>query len=281
MELRFALCRRQNSRQTPPTPGYSLVRRDRPGGGGGLAFLIRQDVQFSHHDTNQFFPGDPTTEHQGILANLGGHQIACLNIYIPPCTCCPAGFQPDLAPLLDADVLVMGDINAHHPAWFSVSRDDRALARGVSIAEAIDSSPLCLLNEDSPTRLPPSGTPSSPDLTLISGHLALTASWLPSISLNSDHLPILINLVEETQNSLKSQPILHNNYRRADWASYTDFTESAFSALPPPPPVQLAKRLSGISSEMPACASSQEAQSPITPPTSPMQPNASPPSVIA
>ena len=105
------------------------------------AFLIQQDVQFSHLDTNQFFPGDPTTEHQGILANLGGHQIASLNVYIPPCTCCPAGFQPDLAPLLDADVLVMGDFNAHHPAWFSVSRDDRALARGVSIAEAIDSSP--------------------------------------------------------------------------------------------------------------------------------------------
>ena len=84
------------------------------------------------------------------------------------------------------------------------------------------------------TRLPPNVTPSSPDLTLISGHLALTASWLPSISLNSDHLPILINLVEDPQDSLKSQPILHNNYRRADWASYTDFTESAFSALPPP-----------------------------------------------
>ena len=139
----------------PPTPGYTLVRRYRPGGGGGggLAFLIRQDVQFSHLDTNQFFPGDLTTEHQGILANLGGHQITCLNIYVPPCTCCPAGFQPDLAPLLDADygadVLVMGDFKAHHPAWFSVSRDDRALARGVNIAEAIDSSPLCLLNEDS------------------------------------------------------------------------------------------------------------------------------------
>ena len=130
--LGVAVCAVQETKLTaasspPPTPGYTLVRRDSPGGGGegGLAFLIRQDVQFSHLDTNQFFPCDPTTEHQGILANLGGHQIACLNIYIPPCTCCPAGFQPDLAPLIDADygadVLVMGDFNAHHPAWFSVS----------------------------------------------------------------------------------------------------------------------------------------------------------------
>ena len=241
--LGVAVCAVQETKLTaasssPPTPGYPLVCRDHGGGGGGLAFFIRQDIQYSHLDTNQFFPGDPTTEHQGILANLSGHQIACLNIYIPPCTCCPAGFQPDLAPLLyadyGADVLVMGDFNAHHPAWFSVMRDDRALARGVNIAEAIDSSPLCLLNEDSPTRLPPNGTPSSPDLTIISGHLALTASWLPSISLNSDHLLILINLVEDPQDSHKSQPILHNNYRRADWASYTDFTESAFSTLPPP-----------------------------------------------
>ena len=245
--LGVAVCAVQETKLTatssPPSHSRVHPRPPRPPGrwrwGGGLAFLVRQDVQFSHLDTNQFFPGDPTTEHQGILANLGGHQIACLNIYIPPCTCCPAGFQPELAPLLDADygadVLVMGDFNAHHPAWFSVSRDDRALARGVSIAEAIDSSPLCLLNEDSRTRLPPNGTPSSHDLTLISGHLALTASWLPSISLNSDHLPILISLMEDPQDSLKSQPILHNNYRCADWASYTDFTaESAFSVLPPP-----------------------------------------------
>ena len=40
--------------------------------------------------------------------------------------------------------------------------------------------------------------------------------------------------MEDPQDSLKSQPILHNNYRHADWASDTDFTESAFSALPPP-----------------------------------------------
>ena len=164
---------------------------------------------------------------------------------------------------------------------FSIARRP-SLGKGCEHCwQPLESSPLRLLNEDSPTRLPPNGTSSSPDLTLISGHLALTASWLPSISLNSDHLPILTNLVEDPQDCLKSQPILHNNYRRAHWASYTDFTESAFSALPPPPPVQSAKRLSGISSGMPACASSQEAQSPITPPTSPMQPNASLPSVIA
>ena len=117
-------------------------------------------------------------------------------------------------------------ITHKHKCFFQIA------SLGVNITEAIDSSPLCLLNENSPTRLPPNGTPSSPDLSLISGHLALTASWLPSISLNSDHLPI--NLVEDPQDSLKSQPILHNNYGRADWASYTDFTESAFSALPPP-----------------------------------------------
>ena len=133
--LGVAVCAVQETKLTaasspPPTPGYTLVRRDRPGGGGGGAWLFLSD-RTSSSLTNQFFPGDPTTEHQGILANLGGHQIACLNIYIPPCKCCPAGFQPDLAPLLNADygadVLFMGDFNAHHPAWFSVSRDDRAL----------------------------------------------------------------------------------------------------------------------------------------------------------
>ena len=181
----------------PATPGYTLVRRDRPGGGGGLAFLIWQDVQFSHLDTNQFFPGDLTTEHQGILANLSGHQIACLNIYIPP------GPAAQLA-------------SFYQPQLWSPSHSHQSCGR-----------------------------------------------------------------VEEPQDSCKSDPILHNNYRRADWASYTDYTETATSALPPPPPVRSAKRPSGISSGMPACASSQEAQSPITPPTSLMQPNASLLSMIA
>ena len=166
----------------------------------------------------------------------------------------------------------MGDFNAHHPAWFSVSRDDRALARGVNIAEAIDSNPLCLLNEDSPTRLPPNGTPLSPDLTLISGHLALTASWLPSISLKSDHL-----------HRTPSNPSPYSTTTTVEQTGPHTLTSPSqpFPPCHPPPPVQSAKRLSGISSGMPACASSQEAQSPITPPTSPMQPNASLPSVIA
>ena len=54
------------------------------------------------------------------------------------------------------------------------------------------------------------------------------------VSLSSDHLPILISLDEEPHDSRKAAPVLHNNYRCADWASYTDYTEEAISALPPP-----------------------------------------------
>ncbi|KAF2355408.1 Endonuclease/exonuclease/phosphatase [Trinorchestia longiramus] len=94
----------------------------------------------------------------------------------------------------------MGDFNAHIPAWFSFTNDDRVTARGINIISAIDSSPLCLLNQDSPTRLPSNGNPSSPNLTIASPHLALTFT----------------------------------NFNKANWEAFTLRTEEIFRNAPLP-----------------------------------------------
>ncbi|KAA0192383.1 hypothetical protein HAZT_HAZT002411 [Hyalella azteca] len=107
------------------------------------------------------------------------------------------GFSPSLTPLLELDAhntIIMGDFNAHNPAWFSATQDDRAAARGATLINQIDSGQFILPNQDTPTRLPSQGAPSSPDVTLISPHLALDAVWTPLARLNSDHLPISISL---------------------------------------------------------------------------------------
>ena len=231
------------------TPGFNLIRRDRPSpnGGGGLAFLVRHDTPFRPIPTDPFFPTDSTLEHQGILVTLPSHSIAIFNIYIPPCTSCPPGYTPDLLPLFEADhgadVLVVGDFNAHHQAWASPSRDDRALARGDIVADAVDSSCLAVLNLDQPTRLPTNGVPSSPDISLASAHLALSATWQPLIRLSSDHLPILIDPYGDHVPQQPGPQRLYSNFRKADWPAFTEHVERALSILPPPASASAGERV--------------------------------------
>ncbi|KAA0187452.1 hypothetical protein HAZT_HAZT006176 [Hyalella azteca] len=144
--------------------------------------------------------------------------------------------MPSLTTLFKLDAhntIIMGDFNAHNPAWFSATQDDRMAARGAALLNQIDSSQLVLLNQDIPTRLPSQGAPSSPDLTLISPHLALDAVWTPLAHLNSDHLPISISL--DSMNSPNNHPFhTYINLCRADLDGYASETEAAFSTAAPP-----------------------------------------------
>ncbi|KAA0184157.1 hypothetical protein HAZT_HAZT008960 [Hyalella azteca] len=175
-------------------------------------------------------------EHQAISISINGAQLHLYNIYIPPPTSCPPGFSPSLTPLLELDThntIIMGDFKAHNPAWYSTTQDDREAARGTALINQIDSSQYILLNQDTPTRLLSQGAPSSPDLTLISPHLALDAVWTPLARLNSDHLPISISL--DSLNPPNNHPTCtYINFRQADWEGYTANTETAFSAAAHP-----------------------------------------------
>ena len=219
---------------------YTFIRKDRPAqdGGGGVAFLIHNSVSYTEVNTRQFFLQDNTIEHIGIKVKIDEHDLTLLNLYIPPCTSCPADHEVDLQPLLSADyhtdVIVMGDVNGHHESWFSISNDNRATNRGNKISEAIDSSPLTLLNRDLPTRVPTGQNPSSPDITLISSHISQETCWTPATALNSDHLPILINpFPADTQTNDRNLP-LFKNYRKANWKKYRESTEDLFANQPPP-----------------------------------------------
>ena len=233
---KVAICALQESKLNPLVPdphfpGYALLRRDRPGGGagGGLAFLIREDISFLPLNSDSFFVGDRFTEHLSISVSLGPHPLHIVNLYIPPSTSCPADFTPSLGLVMsqDTDVLILGDFNAHHQAWFSATRDDRAAARGTQVVGELDSSSLCLLNCDIPTRRPTNGEPSSPDLSLISAHLATDAHWNPVCALNSDHVPILITIGNPDTESPPGP--MYSNFRKADWEGFRTETEAAFT----------------------------------------------------
>ena len=187
--------------------------------------------------SDPLFPNDVITEHLAITAIINNHRINIYNIYIPPASSCPPGFSPALDPLFQAqgDTLILGDFNAHHPSWYSSTSDSSAASRGVSIHDSLVDSDLVLLNTEQHTRLPTSGNPSSPDLTISSPHIAIDSDWRPTITGNSDHLPIIIQLGSAFSMDCPEPPRrTFTNFRKANWDAFTAYTEERFAAVEPP-----------------------------------------------
>ena len=195
-----ALQKKQIPKNSPvPTfSGYNLLRKDRlRNTGGGLAFLIHDSIPYTELPLD---PSDHFLEAQGITITIRNSPLNILNLYLPPASSCPGHVlsEDTLSPLFltDADTLVMGDLNAHSEAWFSRTSCDRAAARGETVADTIDCSTLVVLNGPVPTH--PLPTPSSPDISLISAHLATAVEWKAHFKLNSDHLPITVSFIEDS-----------------------------------------------------------------------------------
>ena len=217
----------------PSIPGYAILRCDRPGGGygGGVAILVHHSISFSQIDVS-FIANDQHLEVIAVNAKINNSDIAIFNVYCPPSSSCARGYIPNIASLLDnasGDSLVLGDWNAHDEAWFSSLSDDR----GEHLVAEIEQSNFSILNQDSYTRLPGSNQRStSPDISLISAHLALAVSWNIDIRLTSDHLPISIDFVNDQPNPRITKSF--TNFRLADWNGYRLELERLVSQLPPP-----------------------------------------------
>ena len=204
----------------PVIPGYSVIRKDRPrnNGGGGLLIL----VQYTGLDTSQIEPTPDQThawplELLAVTVILNNAPMNIFNVYIPPMSR-DRNYRPDLSPLLnfsDSDSFIGGDLNAHHVGWFSATNGDETEARGNSLIEEILASEYVILNEDIATRQPSAGPNTSPDVSLISAHLATSVSWKAITDLNSDHLPIIIEF-EEGREEVEENRRTYVNMNKAD-----------------------------------------------------------------
>jgi hypothetical protein len=111
------------------------------------------------------------------------------------------------------------------------------------LSDAIEISPLIILNDSgSPTRLPKSGSPSSPNLSLASAHVALAATWETHVQLNSDHLPITITLPCDDAPPPKAAKT-YTNFRKADWPAFIRESEGVFRGLQMPASVGAGEKI--------------------------------------
>jgi hypothetical protein len=219
--------------RTPVFQNYTLVRKDRSTGrGGGLAFLIHQSVRFTDLDVSSLLPqNDQVIELQGITVFMNNAPINIYNIYIPPASA-HLGYSPDIKKLLevDGDTFILGDLNAHHFSWSSNLSDDR----GDCLAQQIEDSDYFILNSSSQTRFPIRGNSSSPDVSLVSSHLALAVNWSTNVALNSDHLPIGIKFEDELPPIRNQSNRTYVNFKKAKWGLWTSEIEAAFADIPDP-----------------------------------------------
>ena len=168
---------------------YNFIRQDRPNNkpGGGLASIIHECIEF------RIIPqySDEVLETQGIKVKFGNLELKIFNFYLPPKSSCPPDYQETLRSLLSHNnALLLGDVNAHDPTWFSTIAD----TRGSKLAADIDESEMGIVNENCPTRLPSNQQQTSPDVSLVTKSLLTSCDWSTEIGLRSDHLPILISI---------------------------------------------------------------------------------------
>jgi len=208
-----------------------MVRQDRGNNirGGGLAFLIHEDINFHSNQTPANLVNDPHIESQTITIPSKSFNLQIRNIYIPPTSCCAQGYEPHIDSLfedLNATSLIVGDVNAHHSSWFSDDNDD---TRGRVLVESIAEHEFGVLNEDLPTR---AQSNTAPDLTLASSSLLSEANWRTDVKLSSDHLPIMISLTSEMSKQ-KSEHKKYINFAKADWDGFKRYTEEVFRTARP------------------------------------------------
>ena len=124
--------------------------------------------------------------------------------------------------ILDVDEgkkwLFVGDFNARHSNWNHASNQEKC-----KLADDIDESHFVLLNDGSITRIPDNTNhkPSVVDLSFISPQLSPSTTWETHIdSLSSDHLPIFINIQDDSIQSVDDNSAEKFNLQKADWESY-------------------------------------------------------------
>ena len=222
--------------ETPKFAGYSVLRQDRwfgrdgnPAGGtrgfGGVLTLIREGTQFERLPT----PVAVDDLSSDVLAARVHppkpfQSVTVVNVYRPPVRAAaddarPDRFDPRLLPS-GPRVLVVGDVNAHHPTW---DRQKPGDALGDELDAWAQSARMVCINSGEATRVDhATADPSTPDVTFVSARLASRCEWRLLEDISSDHSPIL------TMCRL-GHPVSDNHpartrwcEKKADWPRYAE-----------------------------------------------------------
>ena len=216
----------------PNINNFNLVRKDRgTNKGGGVAFLVHEDIPFQLEETPNALKNDPHTESITISIPGQNKPLKIRNVYIPPTSSCTSDYRPPINHLfsdLPDTSLVLGDLNAHHELWYS---EDSSDLRGRDIADNISGTNFGIINEDLPTRIV-SNSSTAPDISFASSNLIPCTTWRAENKMKSDHLPIIISLTADIKKT-RTKKHTYINFEKADWEGFKTCTEEIFANARP------------------------------------------------
>ncbi|GFO14999.1 RNA-directed DNA polymerase from mobile element jockey [Plakobranchus ocellatus] len=170
--------------QVPPR-GYTLLLPQGGSTGGEAALLIRNGTRFSEIDLK-------TGLHAAAATISLEKTLTVCSLYLPPSSPVSKLSLAELFEQLPKPFLVLGDFNAHSPAWGDSRRD----GRGRMLEEVTAENDLIILNSGEQTFVHSAyHSTSAIDLAVASPSIAAECSWAAHSDLcGSDHFPIFLTL---------------------------------------------------------------------------------------
>ena len=185
---------------------------------GGAAILIANSVPHSRVTLNT------PLNCVAVKLKIGHTQVCAISLYISPTAPHPTDRElDDLVNQIQAPLLLMGDVNAHHPAWGS----NRSSERGDIIESFIHRQNLTILNTGAPTRLNLRGEDTAIDLTCCTNTIHHLFEWeVDSDPGPSDHYRIKISL---SSGSIRHVKTFTPGWclKRADWKKFEELVDLA------------------------------------------------------
>ncbi|GFO20617.1 RNA-directed DNA polymerase from mobile element jockey, partial [Plakobranchus ocellatus] len=170
--------------QVPPR-GYTLLLPQGGSPGGEAALLIRNGTRFSEIDLK-------TGLHAAAATISLEKTLTVCSLYLPPNSPVLKLSLAELFEQLPKPFLVLGDFNAHSPAWGNSRRD----GRGRMLEEFIAENDFIILSSGEQTFVHSAyHSTSAIDLAVASPSIAAECSWAAHSDLcGSDHFPIFLTL---------------------------------------------------------------------------------------
>ena len=195
---------------------YISVRQDRIDGYGGVVSCFKKSLIF--HIIKKY----SSDNIQYIHCKIG--ELNIINIYSNSGNAFDLAFLESMIEnLTNQKVIIMGDLNAHHPLW-----DKSNINKGgITISDFMFNNDLIVKNDGSSTLFQSAiNKVSAVDLTLVSSQLAIYSSWeVIKDCGNSDHFPTLLSFQTINNQDLKdsfTKPYLARNFKKANWELFYD-----------------------------------------------------------
>ncbi|GFO49476.1 RNA-directed DNA polymerase from mobile element jockey [Plakobranchus ocellatus] len=180
------------------TPGLHSASSAGWVSGGEAALLIRNGTCFSEIDLRTGLHAAAAT------ISLEKTLTAC-SLYLPPNSQVSKLSLAELFEQLPKPFLVLGDFNAHSPAWGDTRRD----GRGRMLEEFTAENDLIILNSGEQTFVH-SASPS----------IAAECSWAAHSDLcGSDHFPMFLTFTSNLSSNVNTTSF---NFKKADWNRFGD-----------------------------------------------------------